>query len=62
MPRFKMPKGLSKSSAKKILESGILNGKKLTSQQKAFYEMVVGGDAPTRLNDISLHSRKRLAA
>lgn len=60
--KFRPLKSLSKSAAKKVLEAGALNGKKLTLQQKAFYTMVAEGKAPTRLNDISSTSRKRLAA
>lgn len=60
--KFKGFKGLSKSAAKRVLEEGMLNGKKLTSEQKTFYLMVAEGKVPTRLNDISMTSRKRLAA
>ncbi len=62
MSGLKMPKGLSKSAARKALDSGKVNGKPISAQQRTFFQMVAEGKAPMRLNDISASSRKRFSS
>ncbi len=58
---MRLPK-ISAKKARKILDDGKVAGKKLSRQQIAFFQMIVSGETPGRLNDIPQKARKRIAA